>query len=74
MHQNANENEIEKLSDRWLNRPTSGKELPKILVGTQVLYEQNPDSSRVKRPKWCKGTINNRKEPRKYKYCLTMTG
>ena len=67
IHKKANESEIEKLSDRWLSRPTSGKELSKIPVGTPILYEQNPDSSKVKRPKWCNGTIKDRKEPRNYK-------
>ena len=33
------------------------KNLAKLPVGTKVLYEQNPDSDKTKRPKWCKGTI-----------------
>ena len=45
----------------------SGKELPKLDVGTPVLYDKNPDSTKVKRPKWCKGTIKNRENPQKYK-------
>ena len=44
----------------------SGKELPKLDVGTPVLYDKNPDSTKVKRPKWCKGTIKNRQNPCKY--------
>ena len=45
---------------------TSGKELPKLDVGTPVLYDKNPDSTKVKRPKWCKGTIKDRQNPCKY--------
>ena len=45
---------------------TSGKELPKLDVGTPVLYNKNPDSTKVKRPKWCKGTIKDRQNPCKY--------
>ena len=45
---------------------TSGKELPKLDVGTPVLYDKNPDSTKVKRPKWCKGTNKDRQNPCKY--------
>ena len=44
-------------------KSTSGKELPKLDIGTTVLYAKNPDSTKVKRPKWCKGTIKNRQDP-----------
>ena len=47
-------------------KSTSGRELPKLDVGTPVLYDKNPDSTKVKRPKWCKGTIRNRQDPQKY--------
>lgn len=49
-----------------MNRPSTVKELAKFPFGTQVLYKQNPDSSKAKGPTWCKGTIKDRKEPRKY--------
>ena len=39
--------------------------MPKLDVGTPVLCDKNPDSTKVKRPKWCKGTIKNRQDPRK---------
>ena len=48
-------------------KSTSGKELPKLDVGTPVLHDKNPDSTKVKRPKWCKGTIKDRHNPHKYK-------
>ena len=44
----------------------TGKELPKLDIGTPVLYDKNPDISKVKRPKWCKGTIRDRQNPHKY--------
>ena len=47
-------------------KSTSGKELPKLDIGTPVLYDKNPDSTKIKRPKWCKGTIKNRQDPQKY--------
>ena len=47
-------------------KPQTGKELPKLDVGTPVLYDKNPDSAKIKRPKWCKGTIKDRQNPRKY--------
>ena len=42
----SNETEIEKLAVSQLNRPKSGKELPKIPVSTPILYEQNPNSNK----------------------------
>ena len=42
------------------------KELPKLDVGMRVLYDKNPDSTRIKHPQWCKGTIKNRENPQKY--------
>ena len=47
-------------------KSASGKELPKLDVGTPVLYDRNPDSTKIKRPKWCKGTIKDRQDPHKY--------
>ena len=47
-------------------KSASGKELPKLDVDTPVLYDKNPDSTKIKRPKWCKGTIKDRQDPRKY--------
>ena len=62
--------EIEKLSENRAklasNCGRKGKELPKIPVGMEILYEFNPDSDRNKRPKWCQGTVTDRLNPRKY--------
>ena len=65
-HERSNEKELEKMSVEHLSRPTSGKELPRLPVGTEILYEENQDSSKIKRPKWRKGTIKQRSNPRKY--------
>ena len=57
---------IEKLIQKHEVKTKTGKELPKLDMGTPVLYDKNPDSTKVKRPKWCKGTIKNRQNPQKY--------
>ena len=67
VHQNSTEDELEKMAEKKASRPTLGKELPKLPVGTVVLYGQNPDLNKLKRPKWCKSMTNNRSNPRKYK-------
>ena len=69
-YQKSNETEIEKMKEKQLNLPQTGKELAKIPVGTKVLYEKNPDTSKVKHPKWCKGTISDRSNPRKYQILM----
>ena len=62
--------EIEKLSENRTKLASShgakGKELPKIPVGTKILYKFTPNSDKNKRPKWCKGTVTDRLNPRKY--------
>ena len=64
----ANESEIEMLVDRCQNKMTSpGKKLSKHDVGTPVLYDKNPDSSKIKCPTWAKGTVKDRQNPREYK-------
>ena len=70
LHQKSNESEIEKKSEKQLNLPKTGKELPKLPVGTRVLYEQNPDSNKPKHPNWSKGTISDRSNPRKYQILM----
>ena len=61
---------LKKLSENRAKLASScgrkGKELPKIPVGMEILYEFNPDSDKNKRPKWCKGTVMDRLNPRKY--------
>ena len=63
--QSRNEDPIEKLIQICEVKAKTGKELPKLDVGTPVLHDKNPDSTKIKRPKWCKGTIKG-KNPRKY--------
>ena len=64
--QSRNDEPIEKLIQKHEVKAKTGKELLKLDVGTPVLYDKNPDSTKIKRPKWCKGTIKNRQNPRKY--------
>ena len=64
--QSRNDEPIEKLIHKCEVKAKSGKELPKLDVGTPVLYDKNPDSTKVKRPKWYKDTIKNRQNPHKY--------
>ena len=68
VHKKDTEREIEKLSENRskLASSSKGKELPKIPVGAEILYEFNPDSDKNKQPKWCKGTIKDIFNPRKY--------
>ena len=68
VHKKDTEREIEKLSEdrAKLINYNKGKELARIPVGTEILYEFNPDSDKNKRPKWSKGTISDRLNPRKY--------
>ena len=55
-----NEPEIEMLVDKCLQKNNdTGKELPKLDVGTPVLYDKNPDSSKIKCPQWCKGNVKD---------------
>ena len=35
-------------------------------MGNRVLYEKNPDSSKIKRPEWAKGTVKEKFGKRKY--------
>ena len=58
--QSRNDEPVEKLIHKHelKAQKESGKELPKLDVGTPVLYDKNPDSTKVKRPKWCKETVS----------------
>ena len=62
----SNEPEIEMLVDRCQKVTGTGKELPKLDVGTPVLYDKNTDSSKIKHLKWAKGTVKDGENPRKY--------
>ena len=50
VHKKDTEREIEKLSENRskLSSSSKGKELPKIPVGAEILYEFNPDSDKNK--------------------------
>ena len=48
---------IEKLIQKCEVKVKTGKELPKLDVGTPVLYDKNPDSTKIKRPWWVKGLL-----------------
>ena len=64
----CNETEIETLVDKCQKVTVTGKELTKLDVGTPVLYDKNPDSSKIKHPIWIKGTIKDRQNPRNMKF------
>ena len=64
--QSVNDEPIGKLIEKHETKVKTGKELPKLDVGTPVLYDKNPDSTKIKRPKWCKGMIKNRQNPHRY--------
>ena len=57
---------VEKMIQKHELKPQTGKELPKLDIGTLVLYDKNPDGTKIKRPKWCKGTIKDSQNPCKY--------
>ena len=59
-HHKSNESEIEKMAEKRMNKATIGSELPKIPVGTPILYDKKPDSTKIKCPNWGKGTVSDR--------------
>ena len=66
IHQKASEAEIESLAKKRLSKGIKGQELSRLLVGTPILYDSNPDSTKIKRPTWLKGTVKDRINGRKY--------
>ena len=52
VHKKETEKEIEKLSKKRskLTSSSKGKELPKLQVGAEILYELKPDSDKTKHP------------------------
>ena len=52
--------------EKRMSKPIVGSELPKIPVGTPIFYDKNPDSTKIKCPKWGKGTVKDRLDGRKY--------
>ena len=68
VHSKENEEEIGKLYQKRELSPKGKKELPElpsIPVGSKILYEKNPDSSKIKCPEWVKGTVKDKCQ-RKY--------
>ena len=51
---------------KMLSKSVKGQELSRLPVGTPILYDLNPDSTKTKRPTWLKGTVKNRLNGRKY--------
>ena len=65
----SKENEVE-IKKLYQKRELSQKgktlpELPSIPDGSKILYEKNPDSSKIKCPEWVKGTVKDKCQ-RKY--------
>ena len=56
LNQKVKEPVIEKLVKNRELVPVLGKELPNLDVGTEVLYEKNPDATKVKHPRWLRRT------------------
>ena len=56
-HQKTNETEIESLAKRRMSKSMKGQELSRLPVGTPILYDVNPDISKIKHPTWLKGTV-----------------
>ena len=73
VRQYSNVETIEKLIEKCELETQTGKELPKLDVGTPVLYDKNPDSTKIKRPSWQKG-VCNRQNPRKYEILTDDSG
>ena len=66
LNQKVHEPELESIADKCQNITSTGKKLPKLDVGTKVLYEKNPDAPKIKHPQWSKGTIKISENPCKY--------
>ena len=66
VHQKSSEAEIESLTKKRLSKGTKGQELSRLPVGTPILYDSNPDSTKIKCPTWLKGTVKDRINGRTY--------
>ena len=68
-HKKETEREVEKLYEKRENLTQIGnnlQELPSLPVGSRILYEKNPDNSKIKQPEWIKGTVKEKFGKRKY--------
>ena len=52
VHHKSSESEIESLAEKRMSKPSTGHELSKLPVGTPILYDLNPDSTKIKCPTW----------------------
>ena len=48
VHNKSSESGIESLAEKRMNKPTKGYELSKLPVGTPILYDLNPDNTKIK--------------------------
>ena len=63
------EKEIEKLYEKRESLAQNGNELtelPSLMVGSRILYEKNPDNTKIKCSDWVKGTVKDKFGKRKY--------
>ena len=40
------------------------------MVGSRILYEKNPDNTKIKHPEWVKGTVKDKFGKRKYQILI----
>ena len=66
VHQKSSAAEIESLAEKRLSKGIKGQELSRLPVGTPILYDSNPDSTKIKRPTWLKCMVKDRMNGRKY--------
>ena len=64
--QMSSEAEIESLAEKRLSKGTKDQELSRLPVGTPILYNSKPDSTKIKHPTWLEGTVKDRLNGRKY--------
>ena len=48
VHQKSSESEIESLAEKRMSKSAKGQELSRLPVGTPILYDLNPDSTKFK--------------------------
>ena len=54
VHQKSSESEIGSLAKKRLSKSIKDQELSRLPVGTPILYDLNPDSTKIKRLTWLK--------------------
>ena len=52
VHHKSSESEIESFAEKRMNKPSTGHELAKLPVGTPILYDLNPDITKIRSPTW----------------------